>query len=50
MVTGSSIDDRVGGTVATSIYLNNNGVDVIRVHDVLPNRDAIKMYRYIEDN
>ena len=48
-VTGSGIDDRVGGTVATSIYLNNNGVDVIRVHDVLPNRDAIKMYRYIDD-
>jgi dihydropteroate synthase len=49
-ITGSSVEDRAGGTIATSIYLNNNGVDVIRVHDVLPNRDAITMYRYIEDS
>ncbi len=47
-VTGSDIEDRIGGTVATSIYLNKNGVDIIRVHDVVPNRDAIKMYQYIE--
>jgi dihydropteroate synthase len=48
-VTGSSIEDRLGGTIATSIYLNRNGVDILRVHDVQQNRDAINMYSYIED-
>jgi dihydropteroate synthase len=48
-ITGSSIEERIGGTIATSIYLSLNGVDIIRVHDVVPNRDAIKMYRYIEE-
>jgi dihydropteroate synthase len=48
-VTGSSIGSRIGGTVATSIYLNQNGVDILRVHDVEPNRDGINMYGYIAD-
>ncbi len=48
-ITGSSIEDRLGGTIATSIYLNRNGVDILRVHDVQQNRDAINMYSYIED-
>ncbi len=48
-ITGSSVEERIGGTIATSIYLSLNGVDIIRVHDVVPNRDAIKMYRYIKE-
>ena len=48
-VTGSGIEDRLGGTIATSVYLNRNGVDILRVHDVRQNRDAINMYSYIED-
>jgi dihydropteroate synthase len=48
-ITGSSIENRLGGTIATSIYLNRNGVDILRVHDVRGNRDGINMYSYIED-
>jgi len=48
-ITGSSIENRLGGTIATSIYLNRNGVDILRVHDPGQNRDAIKMYNYVKN-
>lgn len=48
-ITGSSVENRIGGTIATSIYLNRNGVDILRVHDVVENRDAIKMCNYIKN-
>ncbi|WP_337860595.1 dihydropteroate synthase [Ferroplasma sp.] len=47
-ITGSSIENRLGGTIATSIYLEQNGVDILRVHDVTDNRDAINVYSCIE--
>ncbi|MEM0139999.1 MAG: dihydropteroate synthase [Ferroplasma sp.] len=48
-VTGESVDGRLAGTIATSIYLNQNGVDILRVHDPGQNANAIKMYNYIEE-
>jgi len=48
-ITGSSIEDRLGGTIASSIYLNRNGVNILRVHDARQNRDAINMYNYIKN-
>jgi dihydropteroate synthase len=48
-ITGSSVENRLGGTIASSIYLNRNGVDILRVHDVGENRDAIKMFNYIKN-
>ncbi|AGO60844.1 MULTISPECIES: dihydropteroate synthase [Ferroplasma] len=47
-ITGSTVKERLGGTIASSIYLNSNGVDILRVHDVRENRDAINMYNYIK--
>ncbi len=47
-ITGADINDRLGGTIATSIYLNNNGVDILRLHNIKQNRDAINVYNYIE--
>ncbi len=40
-LTGSDVNDRLGGTIGTSIYLSENGVDILRVHDPAQNRDAI---------
>lgn len=39
----SEVDDRHWGTVASSSFLRENGVEVIRVHDVKSNFDAIRM-------
>ena len=49
-ITGSGINDRLGGTIATSIYLSNNGVDILRLHDIQQNRDAINIYNYIKNS
>ncbi len=49
-ITGSGINDRLGGTIATSIYLSNNGVDILRLHDIQQNRDAINIYNYIRNS
>ena len=47
-ITGSSVEERLPGTIATSIYLSGKGVDILRLHDVRENRDAIKMMRLLE--
>lgn len=39
--------DRLAGTLSTSVYLYEHGVDVIRVHDPLENRDAIRTYDFL---
>jgi len=49
-ITGSDTNNRSGGTIATSIYLNNNGVDILRLHDIKDNRDAINVYNYIKNS
>ncbi len=47
-ITGSPVEERLPGTIATSIYLSGKGVDILRLHDVRENRDAIKMMRLLE--
>jgi len=37
-VLGGSVDERLEGTLATSVYGIVKGVDVLRVHDVLQNK------------
>lgn len=36
--------ERLGGTIATSISAARQGVEVIRVHDVAANADAVRMF------
>ncbi|MGC8609149.1 MAG: dihydropteroate synthase, partial [Thermoplasmata archaeon] len=43
-ITGKNPENRLPGTIATSIYLAQNKTDIIRVHDVSENRDAIMTY------
>jgi dihydropteroate synthase len=39
-------DDRLAGTIAVSLYLASQGVEILRVHDVRENMDALKMFNF----
>jgi dihydropteroate synthase len=42
-VDGSPVDDRIGGTIASSVLAVAEGADVLRVHDVAETAQAMKM-------
>lgn len=48
-VAGTETDDRVGGTIASSLIAYINGADVLRVHDVAPMRQALTVAEAILD-
>ena len=48
-VTGQAVERRLPGTISTSIYLAQHGIDILRVHDVNENREALQMIRSICD-
>jgi len=37
--------DRLAGTIALSLYLASQGVEILRVHDVRESSDALKMFK-----
>ena len=41
---------RIGGTVASSIYMMTQGVQILRVHDVNEIMQSIKVYKEIVKN
>ena len=43
-VIGRPVDERLFGTIGVSIALAHQGVDILRVHDVAANRDAITAF------
>ncbi len=43
-VTGRPLDERLFGTIGVSVAVAHQGVDLIRVHDVAANRDAIAAF------
>jgi len=42
-IDGSDVDDRLGGTIAASIFAAAEGADVLRIHDVAEVAQAMKM-------
>jgi dihydropteroate synthase len=42
-VDGSGVDDRIGGSIASSVLAAAEGADVLRVHDVAETSQAIKV-------
>lgn len=38
--------DRLAGTIAVSLYLASQDVEILRVHDVQENSDALKMFNF----
>ena len=41
-------DYRYGGTIASSLYLMTQGIQIIRVHDVNEVKQAIKVYKKLK--
>ena len=46
----SDSKSRVGGTLASSIYLMMQGVQILRIHDVNEITQGLKVFRKIIDN
>jgi dihydropteroate synthase len=42
-VTGKPADERIHGSVALAVYAALNGANIVRVHDVGPTVDALRM-------
>lgn len=42
-IDGSEVDDRIGGTIASSVFAAAEGADVLRVHDVAETDQALKL-------
>ena len=42
--------ERIGGTIASSIYLMMHGVQILRIHDVNELQQAIKVFKEILEN
>jgi dihydropteroate synthase len=47
-ITGRPVEDRVSGSVTSSLAALANGADVVRVHDVGPMVDAIKVWGAVQ--
>jgi len=47
-IDGSGVDERIGGTIASSILAATEGADVLRVHDVAEVAQAVTMAIAIE--
>jgi dihydropteroate synthase len=42
-IDGSAVGDRIGGTIASTVFAAAEGADVLRVHDVAETAQAMKM-------
>ena len=47
-IDGSSLENRIGGSLASVLYCLNKGVNIFRVHDVQETQQAIKIYNKIK--
>ena len=47
-IDGSSVDKRIGGSIASVLHCLEKGVDIFRVHDVHATRQAILTYNKIQ--
>jgi dihydropteroate synthase len=48
-LTGAPVDQRLGGTIASSVIAYANGAEMVRVHDVRPVREALTVAEAILD-
>ncbi len=46
LLNRDNVKDRLAGTIALSLYLASQGVEILRVHDVLETSDALKMFKF----
>ena len=48
-IDGSSVDERVGGTLTLHLEAVRNGASIVRVHDVQEHVQALKVYKQISN-
>jgi len=48
-ITGEPIDERLTGTLAANAIALANGANILRVHDVKPHKELIKMFEAIKN-
>jgi dihydropteroate synthase len=48
-ILGRPVEERLAGTLGVSIALAASGVDVLRIHDVQPVRDALCAWLALQD-
>lgn len=48
-IDGSSVDRRLGGSLASALYGAQSGVDILRVHDVFETVQALKVWEDIDN-
>jgi len=46
LLNRDNAEDRLAGTIAVSLYLASQGVEILRVHDVRETSDALKMFNF----
>ena len=46
-IDGSLVDNRLGGSLASTLYCLKHRVDIFRAHDVFETRQAIEVYKRI---
>jgi dihydropteroate synthase len=49
IVTGRPVEQRTYGSVALAVYAALNGAGIVRVHDVAPTVDALRMIAAVEE-
>ena len=47
-ITGASVQDRLGGSIASSLYAVNQGAGIIRCHDIKEMKQALQVWQSIE--
>ena len=47
-ITGASVQDRLGGSIASSLYAVNQGAEIIRCHDIKEMKQALQVWQSIE--
>lgn len=48
-IDGSSVDQRLGGSLASALFAAYNGASILRVHDVIETRQAIRLWEVIDN-
>ncbi|MEM0155416.1 MAG: dihydropteroate synthase [Thermoplasmataceae archaeon] len=49
-ILNTTPEKRLNGTIASSIYLMDRGVDILRLHDINSNREALLTYNEISED
>ena len=49
-ITGRAVEERLSGSIVAAVLAIQRGASIVRVHDVAATRDAIAVWRALEEN